>query len=342
MGLQDVESSVGGRPVTARSLRLSERGNAWEPPGDRGSTYSVVTAAIALVFGVLALLELFEDDITTFEYAISCAILALSGLVVTLVALFGMSVAPWVGVIIVMLQAALAVYYIGFSDERQNAIMGLQKLPIMAMYFAWLYGARIARVCEMGILAAICCAAFLGPFGQRDGLFAPMNLFGAVAFTWLCLEMGIFIRRRLRVDADTDPLTGALNRRGFEDRAHTELRRAERHDRPVSVAVLDLDEFKAVNDGDGHAAGDDVLRSLVAQWTSLSREHDVVGRFGGDEFVMIMPETRLEEAAGLLRRLRDLAIHPWSWGAVEVLPGERLADALHRADQAMYTAKRDR
>ena len=311
----------------------------------RTSTYAVVTAALTLLFALLGLFELFEDDISVFEVGISIAILV-GGLTVTgLVAVRGMELPRWCGIALVITHAAVSTYYLGFSNERQNAIAALQELPIMAMYFSWFYGARIARIGELGIIAVVGTAAFLGPFvgGAADGgrpLLGPVNLVSAALFTWMCLEAGLFVRYRIKVEAHTDVLTGALNRRGFFLKAERELRRANRYNRPLCIALLDLDEFKTVNDKSGHAAGDDVLKTLTAQWMTLSRSSDVLGRIGGDEFTMVLPETDLGAAGVMLRRMRELAPHPWSWGVVQVRPGESLDEVLERADREMYDDKR--
>ena len=311
---------------------------------ERTSIYSVVTAGLTLLFAMLGALELFEADLTVFEIVLSIGILV-AGLGVTgIVVIGGVELPNWLGLALVGLHAAVSVYYLGFSDERQNAIAALQELPIMAMYFSWFYGARIARIGELAIIVVVGAAAVYGPFtgeiGGAPGPLGPGNLIGAALFTWLCLEAGLYVRHRIRLESNTDELTGVLNRRGFMAKAQMEFRRAARHDRSVAIAVLDLDKFKEVNDESGHAAGDDVLRVLTAQWMSLSRTTDIVGRLGGDEFAMVLPETDGEQAAAVLRRLRSYATHPWSWGVVLVEAGESVESALHRADAEMYDDKR--
>nr|WP_239528538.1 GGDEF domain-containing protein [Microbacterium esteraromaticum] len=146
----------------------------------------------------------------------------------------------------------------------------------------------------------------------------------------------------MRRESRTDPLTGALNRRGLTYHLREEMRRSARSGRPLSIAVLDLDDFKAVNDIEGHQAGDAVLMTLVAQWTTMSRAGDLVARLGGDEFVMLLPDTPQAGAADMMRRMRGLAAHPWSWGVVEVQRDETLESALRRADAEMYRDKRGR
>lgn len=306
----------------------------------RTTTYSLITATIVLFMGALFAFELFEDDLTTFEYVLAALLLVASLVIAASVFWGGRRFPLWVGVAVIVVHALVSVYYIGFSDERQNAIVSLQQLPLMAMYCAWFYGAAPSRITMGAIIVAVSVAVSLGQFGGSHGLLGPTNITGLILFSWLCLEMGLFVRHRMTVEVNTDPLTGALNRRGFFERAAVEMRRSQRARHSMAVALLDLDEFKAVNDDAGHAAGDDVLKSLVAQWISLSRSRDALGRLGGDEFIMLLPEIGAEEAAKKMQRMREIAIHPWSWGVADMQPGDTIDDAIHRADQAMYAQKR--
>jgi len=152
--------------------------------------------------------------------------------------------------------------------------------------------------------------------------------------------------------ATLDPLTGALNRRAFMDRSKTELERARRHRRPLSLLMLDGDHFKRVNDAYGHAAGDEALRVLTRTIGGLMRTSDSFGRFGGEEFVVLAPETPMGGACELAERIRAAMadtqiIHgdarftlTVSIGATAVDPGESdIAPALARADSALYRAK---
>ena len=149
--------------------------------------------------------------------------------------------------------------------------------------------------------------------------------------------------------ARTDPLTGLPNRRSLIEMANHELARAARSGQPLTLAILDIDGFKAVNDARGHGAGDGLLRDVGRVLHSTTRDGDVVARLGGDEFAILLPEV---DSAGadvaltrLLRALNDLAIRG-EWGAgfsigatVTGTTAATLEDLLRQADAALYEAK---
>jgi diguanylate cyclase (GGDEF)-like protein len=147
-------------------------------------------------------------------------------------------------------------------------------------------------------------------------------------------------------NALADPLTGLMNRAGFEQRLSKEWQRAKRYERGLGLLLIDLDDFKQVNDTQGHQAGDRVLREAAAAITGRIRETDMSARIGGDEFVVLCPETTnagLETlAVGLERTLAEHGIGASAGHAqrepVDAEPGELIA----RADKAMYQRKRQR
>ncbi len=159
------------------------------------------------------------------------------------------------------------------------------------------------------------------------------------------------LEQRLRELATTDELTGAHNRRYFFDAGARELTRTERYVIETSLAMLDIDHFKRVNDLYGHAAGDEVLRELAAILREQVRNVDIVARLGGEEFVLLFPETPLMGAAATVERIRRLieerafkgvpkgARVTVSVGLVEHERGESLSDVLRRADVHLYRAK---
>ncbi|HOX33385.1 MAG TPA: diguanylate cyclase [Spirochaetales bacterium] len=151
----------------------------------------------------------------------------------------------------------------------------------------------------------------------------------------------------------TDPLTGLYNKRYFASKLESEAAHARRIGRPLSLVFLDLDDFKAVNDGRGHPFGDLVLAALAAELREALRDSDVACRYGGEEFAVIMPGAGLAEAAAAGERIRarvaSRGLPPGerrpqaltiSLGAAELAEGEGSEGLLARADAAMYEAKR--
>jgi diguanylate cyclase (GGDEF)-like protein/PAS domain S-box-containing protein len=151
--------------------------------------------------------------------------------------------------------------------------------------------------------------------------------------------------RALAKASRTDPLTGCLNRRGFEERAEAELAAMRRSGRGGAIVVLDIDKFKPVNDRYGHAAGDELLCWVVATLQAAIRQSDAVGRLGGDEFAVVLPEIAAEEARGLTTRLGEAlaAKAPCSLG-VALYPhdGTDLETLTRQADNRLYGSRRGR
>ena len=154
--------------------------------------------------------------------------------------------------------------------------------------------------------------------------------------------------------ATTDFLTEAYNRRHFMQAVGQEIQRATRYGRPLSLLMLDLDHFKRINDLRGHAAGDEALKAFVVLARDLLRDQDVIGRMGGEEFAIALPETTLAAAQVVAERLRsglealevplsggDPVRLSTSIGVAEckVTDGEGLEACLGRADAALYRAK---
>jgi diguanylate cyclase len=141
----------------------------------------------------------------------------------------------------------------------------------------------------------------------------------------------------------TDPLTGVNNRRGLEDALGSQLALMDRYGARFSVAMFDIDHFKQVNDVQGHLYGDQMLSQLARAIDESVRETDVVARFGGEEFLVIMPETDLDGATVFAEHLRERIAKELpltiSGGVAEALDGDSKESLLARADAALYGAK---
>jgi diguanylate cyclase (GGDEF)-like protein len=150
----------------------------------------------------------------------------------------------------------------------------------------------------------------------------------------------------------TDPLTGLLNRRRFLEQAETEFLRSQRYQHEQAVVMLDIDHFKTINDTHGHFVGDQVLIAMSRAAENLLRSTDILGRWGGEEFVILMPETPLAGAAILAERLREILVRltvDTTAGTLRFTvsagvaprggPDADITDTLQRADTALYAAK---
>jgi diguanylate cyclase (GGDEF)-like protein len=153
---------------------------------------------------------------------------------------------------------------------------------------------------------------------------------------------------RLLSQATSDPLTGLLNHRAFQDRVESEVGRALRYERPLTLVLLDLDFFKSINDAYGHQAGDAVIMQAARLLEAGARAGDVLGRIGGDEFSMLLPETSEEDALPIARRwaarFRDgpvgVADHlTMSAGVCDLAHANGSRELLRLADGALYWAK---
>lgn len=151
--------------------------------------------------------------------------------------------------------------------------------------------------------------------------------------------------------AHQDFLTGALNRRGMDEAIHIEFERADRHHTPLSLAMIDIDHFKKINDTMGHSTGDVALAHLAKVVKSVLRSTDVLARYGGEEFVVILPGTKQDDAVkvitGVQRELtkkfflhnNERVLMTFSAGVSERMAGESVDAVLPRADAALYVAK---
>lgn len=158
--------------------------------------------------------------------------------------------------------------------------------------------------------------------------------------------------KRAELLALTDSLTGVLNRRAFFESGEQELNRARRYQTPLAMVMIDLDMFKQINDNHGHATGDRVLVAAIDALQSMTRTADLFGRIGGEEFAILMPQTGLQAATDLAERLRvtldtleirvgELTLNVTaSFGVAAIdVSNESLAEAMGRADAALYRAK---
>ena len=182
-------------------------------------------------------------------------------------------------------------------------------------------------------------------------VFATLAIEALLIFRPMVRRIAQYTQTLLHMAA-TDPLTGALNRRSLTDRAQAELGRAHRYGRPSTVLLIDADRFKSINDRFGHAGGDAVLKAFAEAVGACLRPSDLLGRIGGEEFVVFLAETDLAGAQVAAERIRQTVAHlqvqsgggpicfTVSIGVAAVGEGgDAFKDAMERADVAVYSAK---
>jgi len=250
--------------------------------------------------------------------------------------------------------ALLLVALLGVLDYLNGPDVSLLIFYAVPVFIASWYAGRGA-----GVLA--CAASGLSWFAvahltsehYANALIAYWNAFVRVSFILLLAHLAAAFRRSLKHErelARTDYLTGAFNGRSFAEAAEAEVQRARRHAHPFSVAFMDVDDFKLVNDRLGHSAGDRLLRLVADTVRANVRAVDVVARLGGDEFAVLMPETDDRSAQVVLRRVRRQLLEAarregwpvtFSAGLITwVEPPVGVDEMLRAADELMYTAKR--
>jgi diguanylate cyclase (GGDEF)-like protein len=173
--------------------------------------------------------------------------------------------------------------------------------------------------------------------------FAFTILLASVSMVLLATER---LRTELQHLASRDSLTHAYTRRHINHSCQRELERSQRHQRSMAVLLIDLDHFKAINDTYGHQGGDTVLVNLVTQINALLRQHDELGRMGGEEFLVLLPEASQTEAIGVAERIRETCAlahtGPHCTASIGIAvnePGDTVDFILARADAALYRAK---
>jgi diguanylate cyclase (GGDEF)-like protein len=236
----------------------------------------------------------------------------------------------------------------------------LHDLYILVIIVSALTLGKLATLLEMALIAG--CYVWLGypqqqdellslPFGTK--LLAQISPMLLVAYITTMLSADI--RRaygHMKVLSETDELTGVLNMRAFTAVAERAFHQAERYARPFSILMIDSDSLKQINDGYGHETGNRLLRLTVECIQGQLRQTDLIARYGGDEFVVLLPETACSGAVGVADRIRrsmESALLPTREGTVTATVsigiagypnhGADLESVLEKADQAMYASK---
>jgi diguanylate cyclase (GGDEF)-like protein len=210
--------------------------------------------------------------------------------------------ATWILFILIL----ACVNYIDYITGPDLDVCFLLMIPTFLI--SWRFGVK------SGLGVSVFCSAASMVANYGDPLLSTHPLIAWLNMLTLAIYLAVFavIVHTLRVEielreklARTDSLTGLLNRRAFDEAIQHEMNRLTRFKRPFTLLVLDLDKFKAVNDTRGHAAGDELLKSVSRVLTGSFRETDIVARIGGDEFAVLLPETDSETALTAIVKLEE-------------------------------------
>ncbi len=197
----------------------------------------------------------------------------------------------------------------------------------------------LKRSVAIGYLLLMDLAMALVLIGVHAGSNGPAQWVvmasSAAVIGWFVSE----VTERLHRQAITDPLTGLPNRQALEKILPINIAHALRYEESLTLAIIDLDDFKEVNDNDGHQAGDEVLKRAANSWRRTLRSGDLLFRWGGDEFLVVFPKTGVQESLVVANRLLEVGCVKCSIGLARLTSEDNVASLLARADQALYQAK---
>lgn len=238
---------------------------------------------------------------------------------------------PWLAGLGTVLIGLLA-----YSDAAASGSYSLLYVWV-ALYSCYFFSLRTALL-EMAWVSIVVAVEL----SSRADEHAPISLW--IMTTGTCAIGGLAIRQlviQVRRHAAHDDLTGLYNRRRLHEELYRDLRSAERSGEPLTMLMIDLDKFKEFNDAGGHLEGDRHLREVAERWSLGLRSSDLLARFGGDEFVVLMPGRSIEQAVIVADRLRRLTPNGQtsSAGAVQWDGAEDALSLISRADAALYLAK---
>ena len=330
--------SVTGSAWTA-ATRLWLRFVHWQTP------FSLLSSLLSLVLAVVFVSDLVfgHPHIERFAVALWLALYAIAA-VVPLVC--GRRFPLWAGIVIVLGIEWWSTYFLLFAGHAHAEINALLELPMVALYLGWFYRSLVGRSLMVLSISRDIVVLLLHPGLGHGVVSAEVTVVYAIIIAVFCFEGARAVRRQAHMQSITDPLTGALNRRGLDTQSLRLRARARRRGEPVSIAVIDFDDFRMLNELGGHLAGDAALRDTVISWQELvgkrgsqARSGGIVARLGGDEFVLVF-RRNVDDASAQLCGLREASAYAWTWGAGSVEPGVSLSDAIDEADRKLYLAKR--
>lgn len=300
------------------------------------STIGVALSAFWLVGGITTLLVLSLPHPAGLHTRTLLAI----GLVAPLVAAVTAALRTWLPLWCYPLMVAFGTVLV----RTAMAAAGSPSLTVSFSFFLlWVVVVSLLFFSLPVALAEVALAAYAYAsvvVGQRHGVTAAQT----VALTAVVGSTGlaVLLLSRAREESEVDALTRLPNRRGLDRVLNEAMRGARSPGKPLVVAVLDVDHFKHINDAGGHHAGDRFLQAAAHRWRAVLRTGDVVGRYGGDEFLVILPNCAPDTAQGVLERMRQatVATATCSLGAAIWTAEDSASMLVSRADTALYEAKR--
>lgn len=256
----------------------------------------------------------------------------------------------WLAYLGALAELTAFVYFVGFTVDHEQFVFRLQEFPLIALYMAWLFPSVISRMTIYPILVfTLTYSLLFGPAVGTEHQNGLLNVLSLVFFTVVGMFVGSFVKRKFKQQTEIDVLTGAYNRRALGRMGDAALAQGRRQNQPVSVALVDMDGFKQINDQFGHDRGDEALRWVSQQLQGCLRPYDRLARIGGDEFTVIVEGVNgAEDVAAVAEKLvgqvsSDLdSFHLGASIGIARLPthGNTVEELMRAADSAMYEAKR--
>ncbi|MDP3654146.1 MAG: GGDEF domain-containing protein [Rhodoferax sp.] len=337
------------------------------PPAIKGLGEWALALSLISVGGVLGFWVGFLPDVLSVTLP---RLLFPSGLLLAYVGtqrFFGQTprIWPWAVLIAGVVLAQMWFTFVERSFHMRLVLSGSLGVCLLMAYVHLLHQQGVstfARALTVGVLLTLMAilvmrivTTFIWPVGEGVLDTSTHHLIYVTGFSFgivlLSVSLVLMATERLHAEvaylASHDSLTNALTRRHMNEVCAMEMERSQRHGHSMALLIMDLDHFKSVNDTYGHQRGDKVLVDFVAKVHALLRRPDQLGRFGGEEFVALLPETSLDEAVGVAERIRAACAasdqDPYRTVSIGVTTnhtaGDSVGSLIARADAAMYQAK---